>query len=113
MAKTQKESVVVCIRMRPFNSREKSKHCKACITMEKKRGEITITKPDHKDNQKMFTFDAVYDEDSTQLEVYKHTALPIVDSVLDGYNGTVFAYGQTGAGKTWSMGKEQNAAESR
>eukprot|EP00818_Percolomonas_sp_WS_P005293 CAMPEP_0117439294 /NCGR_PEP_ID=MMETSP0759-20121206/2492_1 /TAXON_ID=63605 /ORGANISM="Percolomonas cosmopolitus, Strain WS" /LENGTH=690 /DNA_ID=CAMNT_0005231007 /DNA_START=2534 /DNA_END=4606 /DNA_ORIENTATION=- len=75
--------------------------------MEKKRGEITITKPDHKDNQKMFTFDAVYDEDSTQLEVYKHTALPIVDSVLDGYNGTVFAYGQTGAGKTWSMDGNQ------
>ena len=37
--------------------------------------------------------------ESTQLDLYNTTARPIVESVLDGYNGTIFAYGQTGTGK--------------
>jgi hypothetical protein len=53
--------------------------------------------------QRAFTFDGVFDEDSTQKEVYVATAAPLVESVLEGYNATVFAYGQTGCGKTWTM----------
>jgi ribose 5-phosphate isomerase RpiB len=52
---------------------------------------------------KTFTFDNVFDWNSTQSDVYTETAKPIVDSVLEGYNGTVFAYGQTGTGKTHTM----------
>ena len=52
---------------------------------------------------KTFTFDNVFDRNSTQTAVYNETAKPIVDSVLEGYNGTVFAYGQTGTGKTHTM----------
>ena len=52
---------------------------------------------------KTFTFDNVFDWNCTQSEVYNETAKPIVDSVLEGYNGTVFAYGQTGTGKTHTM----------
>lgn len=52
---------------------------------------------------KTFTFDSVFDWNSTQTAVYNETAKPIVDSVLEGYNGTVFAYGQTGTGKTHTM----------
>lgn len=52
---------------------------------------------------KTFTFDNVFDWTSTQSEVYEETAKPIVESVLEGYNGTVFAYGQTGTGKTHTM----------
>ena len=52
---------------------------------------------------KTFTFDNVFDWNSTQTAVYNETAKPIVDSVLEGYNGTVFAYGQTGTGKTHTM----------
>lgn len=52
---------------------------------------------------KTFTFDNVFDWNSTQTAVYSETAKPIVDSVLEGYNGTVFAYGQTGTGKTHTM----------
>ena len=40
---------------------------------------------------------------STQDEVYKYAAKPVVDSVLEGFNGTVFAYGQTSSGKTYTM----------
>ena len=52
---------------------------------------------------KTFTFDNVFDWNSAQAAVYAETAKPIVDSVLEGYNGTVFAYGQTGTGKTHTM----------
>ena len=47
---------------------------------------------------KTFTFDAVYGADSTQQQLYADTAKPIVDGVLEGFNGTIFAYGQTGTG---------------
>jgi kinesin family protein 3/17 len=38
-----------------------------------------------------------------QERVFKQAALPIIESVLEGYNGTIFAYGQTGTGKTHTM----------
>lgn len=47
----------------------------------------------------VFTFDYVYDQDSTQQQVYDNTARSVVDSSLQGYNATIFAYGQTGTGK--------------
>ena len=50
-----------------------------------------------------FNFDHTFDMKSTQKDVYDTAARPIIDSVLDGFNGTIFAYGQTGSGKTWTM----------
>ena len=43
--------------------------------------------------ERAFTFDAVYDQDSTQRSVYDEGAFPLVESVMFGYNGTIFAYG--------------------
>eukprot|EP00053_Salpingoeca_punica_P009452 m.84665 g.84665 ORF g.84665 m.84665 type:complete len:962 (+) comp15031_c0_seq2:203-3088(+) len=50
-----------------------------------------------------FTFDRAFGPDSTQDEVYNYAAKPIVEDVLKGYNGTIFAYGQTSSGKTHTM----------
>ncbi|CAM9760071.1 unnamed protein product [Ectocarpus fasciculatus] len=50
-----------------------------------------------------FTFDHVYDVSASQRKVYDTTAMEVVDSSLQGYNATVFAYGQTGTGKTFTM----------
>ena len=50
-----------------------------------------------------FTFDKVFDQACSQSDVFDEVALPLVDSVLDGFNATVFAYGQTGSGKTFTM----------
>ncbi|KAJ1635259.1 kinesin motor domain-containing protein, partial [Pavlovales sp. CCMP2436] len=50
-----------------------------------------------------YAFDCVFDSNATQEEVYQKTARPQVESVLSGYNATVFAYGATGAGKTHTM----------
>ncbi|XP_042315513.1 kinesin-like protein KIF18A [Sceloporus undulatus] len=50
-----------------------------------------------------FMFDAVFGEDSSQLEVFKETTKTVLDGFLNGYNCTVLAYGATGAGKTHTM----------
>ena len=50
-----------------------------------------------------FAFDRIFDETSTQLEVFEHTTKSILDGLLDGINCSVFAYGATGAGKTHTM----------
>jgi kinesin family protein 3/17 len=54
-------------------------------------------------NNHRFTFDYVYDQNCSQDTVYETTAKPAVTSVLEGYNATIFAYGQTGTGKTYTM----------
>ncbi|KAJ1848110.1 tubulin-dependent ATPase kip3, partial [Coemansia sp. RSA 2703] len=50
-----------------------------------------------------FVFDRVYGEESTQQEVYEGTTRGLLDSVMGGYNATVFAYGATGCGKTYTI----------
>lgn len=50
-----------------------------------------------------FTFDRVFGPDSIQEELYNYAAKPVVEDVLKGYNGTIFAYGQTSSGKTHTM----------
>jgi hypothetical protein len=59
-----------------------------------------------------FTFDHVYDIDCGQQKVYETTAKAVVESSLQGYNATVFAYGQTGTGKTYTM-EGFNSADER
>ncbi|XP_071974665.1 kinesin-like protein KIF18A isoform X2 [Engystomops pustulosus] len=60
-----------------------------------------ITKRKNKDLK--FVFDSVFDDNSTQQEVYEQTTRVVLDGVLNGYNCTVLAYGATGAGKTHTM----------
>ena len=56
-----------------------------------------------------FTFDRVFGPQSNQPNVYKTVVGPLIDEVMQGYNCTVFAYGQTGTGKTYTMeGKTDN-----
>ncbi|KAF2144044.1 uncharacterized protein K452DRAFT_223282 [Aplosporella prunicola CBS 121167] len=50
-----------------------------------------------------FAFDKVFDDNTTQGDVYEGTTRPLLDSVLEGYNATVFAYGATGCGKTHTI----------
>jgi hypothetical protein len=58
-----------------------------------------------KPNPKAFVFDKVFGGDSTQSQVFSEVQ-GMVSSVLDGYNACIFAYGQTGAGKTYTMGSK-------
>ena len=67
----------------------------------------------HKDNTRdvvnnqrenyAFAFSRILDPSTTQDQVFENVAQPVVDSVLEGFNGTIFAYGQTGSGKTYTI----------
>ncbi|XP_044136762.1 kinesin-like protein KIF3A isoform X5 [Bufo gargarizans] len=98
------DNVKVVVRCRPLNEREKVMGSKMAVRVDEIRGTIAVHKVDSMNEPpKTFTFDTVFGTDSNQLDVYNLTARPIVDSVLEGYNGTIFAYGQTGTGKTFTM----------
>lgn len=61
-----------------------------------------VVKQDNRMTKK-FTFDRSFGQDSSQVTVYQSVVAPFIDEVLAGYNCTVFAYGQTGTGKTHTM----------
>ena len=104
MSKGASEAVRVFVRCRPFNKLEKSKKCERVAFLNKDVNQVTIKYPggSAEKQPKSFTFDGVYDP-GCQDEVYQETSHSLVESVIDGFNGTVFAYGQTGCGKTYSM----------
>ncbi len=59
-------------------------------------------KKDATDKRRYF-FDSLFKPDVTQETVYDTAARPVIKSIMNGYNGTIFAYGQTGTGKTHTM----------
>ena len=58
---------------------------------------------DHIYSPQLLTFDKVYSQKSSSQLIYKEMGKPIIKSVLSGYNGTIFLYGQTTSGKTFTM----------
>ncbi|CAH1116212.1 unnamed protein product [Phaedon cochleariae] len=100
------ESVQVVVRCRPLNEKENDSNCTSVVKIYPSRGVIEVENPNARsenEKNKIFTYDSVYDERSTQQNLYDETVRPLVASVLEGYNGCVFAYGQTGTGKTFTM----------
>lgn len=95
MAKAS-ESVKVMVRVRPLNSKETKRGSKTVVDVDSKFNQINLSKPDSPEISKDFAYDAVFGIDSTQQLVYNEAAFSLVESVLEGYNGTIFAYGQTG-----------------
>lgn len=95
---------VIC-RFRPLNDKEKEMSNSVCANFYSDRQTVGImsgTNPEGAAPLK-FTLDYVFTPDATQAEVYEVAAKPIVESVMQGFNGTVFAYGQTSSGKTFTM----------
>ncbi|XP_024146704.1 kinesin-like protein KIF3C [Oryzias melastigma] len=100
------ESVKVVVRCRPLNRKEESSGpVGGIVQMDLRLGQVILRNPraSPSEPQKTFTFDAVYDANSKQRDLYDESVRPLIDSVLAGFNGTIFAYGQTGTGKTYTM----------
>ncbi|XP_032117472.1 centromere-associated protein E isoform X6 [Sapajus apella] len=91
-------AVAVCVRVRPLNSREESLGETAQIYWKTDNNAIYQV-----DGSKSFNFDRVFHSNETTKNVYEEIAAPIIDSAIQGYNGTIFAYGQTASGKTYTM----------
>lgn len=90
MEKQQRDSdnVHVTVRCRPLSETEISQGHAAVVDCDSVRGTVTIkTDRKHHDAIRSFTFDTVFGPDSKQMDVYNATARPIIDSVLEGYNG--------------------------
>jgi len=91
------ESIKVCCRFRPQNQQERDHNGKICVEVPTESS-VYVPNTDH-----TFVFDRVFRWDANQKEVYDYAAKPIINAVLRGFNGTVFAYGQTSSGKTYTM----------
>lgn len=63
------------------------------VDVPKGKPEIWVQRPFVQEEPKQFTFDLTYGDDALQEKIYKETSSPIVSNVLEGYNGTIFAYG--------------------
>ncbi|XP_036176010.1 kinesin-like protein KIF1A isoform X21 [Myotis myotis] len=108
-------SVKVAVRVRPFNSREMSRDSKCIIQMT--GSTTTIVNPKQpKETPKSFSFDYSYwshtsPEDinyASQKQVYQDIGEEMLQHAFEGYNVCIFAYGQTGAGKSYTMmGKQE------
>jgi centromeric protein E len=96
-------SVKVFTRMRPFNPKEgcADKGFSFDVTDDSIKEDVYVT--GSKNKPQSFAFDAVFGANSTNMDTFENAAKPIVDDCLNGYNGVIFAYGQTSSGKTHSM----------
>mmetsp|Transcript_23582 Transcript_23582/g.22728 ORF Transcript_23582/g.22728 Transcript_23582/m.22728 type:complete len:780 (-) Transcript_23582:114-2453(-) len=99
------ESVKVVVRIRPMSAEEERNGNLIAAEAFPDRGLIVVRNPKASDSEppKNFSFDSVFASSVEQKHIYDTCAAGVVDSVLSGYNGTIFAYGQTGAGKTHTM----------
>ncbi|XP_041527707.1 kinesin-like protein KIF21A isoform X17 [Microtus oregoni] len=95
---TDESSVRVAVRIRPQLAKEKIEGCHICTSVTPGEPQVFLGK------DKAFTFDYVFDIDSQQEQIYTQCIEKLIEGCFEGYNATVFAYGQTGAGKTYTMG---------
>ncbi|XP_050221136.1 kinesin-like protein KIN-1 [Mercurialis annua] len=94
-------NITVCCRFRPLSSKEKKVNGDSvCI---RSMDTETFILKDDKEEECVFSYDRVFYEESLQSDVYQFIALPIIRGAVNGINGTIITYGQTGAGKTYSM----------
>ncbi|KAG5185147.1 P-loop containing nucleoside triphosphate hydrolase protein [Tribonema minus] len=98
----KEEGVVVLVRVRPSNDKEKTEGGKPVLDLQ---SSTQLRIPENKANpqERTFAYDAVLAEGTSQEEVYKLCGPRILDKAMQGYHATLFAYGQTGSGKTWTM----------
>uniref|UniRef100_A0A8B9FVA0 Kinesin-like protein KIF24 n=1 Tax=Amazona collaria TaxID=241587 RepID=A0A8B9FVA0_9PSIT len=111
---TESEKIRVCVRKRPLGLREERRGEVNIITVKDKETLLLHEKKEAVDLtqyilQHVFYFDEVFGESCTNQDVYMKTAHPLIQHIFNGGNATCFAYGQTGAGKTYTMiGTQRN-----
>ncbi|KAK4759636.1 hypothetical protein SAY87_022767 [Trapa incisa] len=97
-------NVQVLLRCRPLNEDEQKMNVLKVISCNESRREVNVLQSfASKQIDKVFTFDKVFGPKAQQRSIYDQAVAPIVNEVLDGFNCTIFAYGQTGTGKTYTM----------
>jgi kinesin family member 5 len=97
-------NIRVLCRFRPLNEREKQEFPdQMCAEFLNDNQSFIIHPQSEHNDAHQFKFDYVFSPAASQESVYQIAAKPIVEAVMQGFNGTVFAYGQTSSGKTFTM----------
>ncbi|XP_034006452.1 centromere-associated protein E isoform X7 [Trematomus bernacchii] len=101
----EESAVKVCVRVRPLIPREDSAASENAEPVHYfwKADAKSIYQVDDGNSSKSFSFDRVFTAEETTNQLYQAIAKPLVVSSVQGYNGTIFAYGQTASGKTFTM----------
>ncbi|XP_026174621.1 centromere-associated protein E isoform X2 [Mastacembelus armatus] len=101
----EESAVKVCLRVRPLIVREESAAIENAepVQLFWRADKKSIHQVDDGNSTKSFSFDRVFTAEETTTQLYQEIAKPLVVSTVEGYNGTIFAYGQTSSGKTFTM----------
>jgi len=97
---SQNTSIRVFCRARPLNKLELSQGGECCVEYTEKAIRVKIAGEEKPHD---FGFDGIFGPETAQVEVFNQVARPVIDKLMEGYNGTIFAYGQTSSGKTFTM----------
>ncbi|XP_031350971.1 kinesin-like protein KIF11 isoform X2 [Photinus pyralis] len=89
------QPIRVFLRVRPLQDNEKRTNCLEVLNTKEIQANRTY--------QKKYTFDGLFREDTAQPTIYKIVIKPLIQDVLSGYNCTIFGYGQSGTGKTYTL----------
>ncbi|XP_043657618.1 osmotic avoidance abnormal protein 3 isoform X2 [Drosophila teissieri] len=101
------ENIKVVVRCRPMNQSEKEQNCQNIVEINDFA--VSVTNPSARISQKKkFIFDSAYNMKTSTEVIYDEMCYSLVESTIEGYNGTIFAYGQTGCGKTHTMQGDEN-----
>ncbi|NXC53714.1 CENPE protein, partial [Aleadryas rufinucha] len=91
-------AVTVCVRVRPLIARENASGDKVSLHWRSENNTVSDV-----NGTKIFSYDRVFHSSDNTQQLYDGVAVPIIQSAVQGYNGTIFAYGQTASGKTYTM----------
>ncbi|KAJ7402468.1 hypothetical protein BTVI_86066 [Pitangus sulphuratus] len=91
-------AVTVCVRVRPLIARENAPGDKVSLHWKSENNTVSDV-----NGTKIFSYDRVFHSSDNTQQLYDGVAVPIIQSAVRGYNGTIFAYGQTASGKTYTM----------
>ena len=106
------ESIRVVVRCRPMSKKEMREGRKTIIDIDSQARSVSIRNPDNENEPpKTFTYDASYDENTQQRALYDVSCFSIIEGTLEGFNSTIFAYGQTGCGKSFTMQGPSTSSE--
>ena len=110
---SQKSQIIIAIRLRPLSQNEKDlSDIESVSVINSTSLTVSAENSTKKNNQikyQQFFFDHVFDKNASQQEIYNKTTKPLLENIIEGFNATVFAYGATGSGKTYTMlGNNQN-----
>ncbi|KAG5492622.1 hypothetical protein JKF63_01201 [Porcisia hertigi] len=109
MATIGNQRVMVSVRVRPMlregavNQQQEKFELQGVHRIGDNALKVETTRPGEPAKSSVFSFDYVFDQESTQLEVYEDAVVDMVDAALVGVNATLLAYGQTGSGKTFTV----------